>query len=357
MKRLVWMVISGSALLGMICPLRSAIAAQPFPETLKDVISLDLRQRLRMPQAELDLKMRPEVLERRGWRVLVEAKGQSWVYYVSPSQRIRFDAFESITPVVKSALAKRLGIALNDLQIRATELLIGPQPNEQVRWRILTENSLLLFDLDQAGEPWQQVRQPRVSISGRLPAGYQSIVLKDVMKRQGNRLSELRLQAKQITWNNCQSASPDRPTPTEVGICADVNRKGWQVKVSGGALPLVYYVDAEANDGELVAPDGMQSIPQRAIALVKQDVVKRSQLAAEEIRIHRVDPRFFDRCLDLKGWNCRNGIQAGWVVMALGNQVTEGRSRVWFYHINLAGTQAKLTQFGTWVPPLARFQS
>jgi hypothetical protein len=357
-------------------PATNRAQAISFPQALETKVLEDLRLRLGLPERTgsnvkivrvvklADPNSQPATAPLSKWQITVQAAGQSWVYIASQAGTINFAPVESIPPTVKASLAKRLGLAVPDLRIKAAQLTTRMRecpPNANcvtgyiLGWRILTFNSPKLFNVDAQGNRWGDEWQERTSSAG-LPLRLKSAVVRDVIDRRvGIPANLLVLAIKPITWSFC-GGSGDRPTPPLMGTCHTMKYSGWQMRVQSGGVRYVYYVQRSDNENS-IAPDGLQSIPQAGLKLVKQEAARRANVPDTEIHIQSVSPQYFDRCWDLPSADqtnpdCRDEIQAGWAVMALGGKSPNpGMSASWIYHVSLFGDQAKFVQAGSWSPP------
>ncbi|NJK54301.1 MAG: hypothetical protein HC936_18780, partial [Leptolyngbyaceae cyanobacterium SU_3_3] len=274
----------------------------------------DLRLRLGLPERTVskvritrvaslaDPNSQPTTTPTLKWQVTVQAAGQSWVYIASQPGTINFAPVESMPPIVKAALAKRLGIAVPDLRIKAAQLTTRMRecpsnanclPGYILGWRILTFNSPKLFNVDAQGNRWRNEWQERTSSAG-LPLPLKSAVMRDVIDRLvGIPPNLLVLGIKPITWSFCGGGG-DRPTPPLMGICHTMKYSGWQMRVQSGGVRYVYYVQRSDNENS-IAPDGLQSIPPAGLMRVKQEAARRANIPDTEIQIQSVSPQYFDR--------------------------------------------------------------
>jgi hypothetical protein len=296
-----------------------------------------------------------------GWQVTLRAQNQDWIYWVTPQRFMRLDAAASVNATVKAAIARRLNMPVRDLQVTAAELTtraLDCPPNASCMaglhwgWRVLVRNSPQLFHLDWQGGEWPRGLAQRTTQAG-LPLQQVNAVMRDVADR--GPATSLRVERiKAIAWNWCRSTgSPERPTPPEMGACANITQNGWQMVVRSGPMRYVYYLTATGNAvGTAIAPDGLQSLPSavrdRVIAAATQ------QSPYPNFSIQGVEARFFDRCLGEANpsVSCRQGIRAGWQMMAIGQSIdSNGRLPAWTYHTDTLGLQTKLIQTGFWAPP------
>lgn len=353
-------------------------AAQKLPKLLETAVVSDLNSRVGLPlriSSSNITKSQPatwqeclptsgasgisancQPVRKSGWQVAIEYDNQTWIYYANQNGTVILDGPGSINNTIKAAIAKRLAIPVKDIKITAAQLLnILPACPEntlcqapfgpQFSWRVLVENGEM-FHVDMGGNDWQRGLQARKSQAG-LPLTLHNAVLRDMADRYGLTANFQVEGIKAITWNWCQGGG-DKPTPPEMGICPNIEESGWQMVVKSGPIRYVYYLQ-EGTDPNRVAPDGSQSIPQSAIDLARREAARRAKTTTANIRIQQVKPQFFDRCLSVnnQGLDCRQEIQAGWLVMAVGGQ---SMSSAWFYHVDLLGNQAKFVRAGQWFP-------
>jgi hypothetical protein len=375
-----FVVSSCSAMLGLsvlvALPLISDACTTPkiekpgaLPNTLKPKILADLRNRLGLPQsaagalkivkvAAVADRPEPAVSNFPGWRVTVQAEGQDWVYIARQNNLIQFDAVASVPAKVRQAVAQKMQIPPQDLQLKAAELVTnrrqcpinsGCPIGYDLKWRILP-NSLYAqpYNFDAKGSEWQRWPDAATSSAG-LPPQVKTAVMRDVVNRARVIPPNLAVETiKAVTWNDCRGGSDSSPTPIPRGICADINRSGWQMRVRSGPIRYTYYVQSNSTDG--VGPDGMQSVPIGILEQVKRDVSQRTKVAAPEISVIKVSAQYFDRCLNGPGTDCQTGIITGWSVTTTENQ-PKGPTTFSEYHVSLNGEQIRFVQAGTYHYP------
>lgn len=318
-----------------------------------------------IPISDFDIKINPAIASFPKRRVTIQAQGQSWIYLAYQDESIAFDAAASVPEKVRIALAKKLRTpAVKDLQIKAAELVTnmrscpinsGCLVGYEINWRILAanENSVKIYNFNQEGADWQRWSKEQTSSNG-LPVKVKSAVIQDVIDRSLIIPSNLNIESiKPVTWSDCGNSGVDSPTPIPRGTCATINSSGWQMRVRSGAIRYTYYMQAnQANPDDLPVPDGMQSIPTTVLEQVKQDITQRTKTSAQNLRVIRVSPQYFDYCLDAAGKNCQNGIIAGWQVMTVGDQVRGDGSRShWLYYVSLNGEQIRFVKSGIYAEP------
>lgn len=201
---------------------------------------------------------------------------------------------------------------------------------------------------------------PTTTQSKLIPLRLEKAVIRDVLKRQSGILhnNPQVLSIKPLMWNFCRGGiTGDRPTPPLMGMCQDITYEGWHMRVQSGGVRYVYYVKRDHE--KVIAPDGLQSIPQSALLRVKQEAAQRGNVSATEIAIQTVSPQYFDRCLDVVSAepskpDCRNEIRGGWVVMVGAIHTAPSQPTSWVYHVSLLGDRAKFVRETSWsAPPTA----
>lgn len=333
-----------------------------MPHSLQEKVLEDLRNRLGLPQPAADnlkiVKIEHAIAATPGWRITIQAQGQHWVYLAGQDDTIRFDTVASIPEKVRSALSKTSRIPVDYLQIRAAELVTSMRqcpPNAgcltgyEWKWRILLNNQQV-YNFDEEGLEWQRWKVKESSDG--LPVNIKSAIMLDAVNRTLEIPSNLNVESiKAVTWNPC-SESPNSPTWGPRGTCADVNISGWQVKVRSGAILYTYYVPSSYQEGDPIAPDGMQSIPSDILEQVRQDISKRTKVPAQNLYVLTVAPHYFDRCLDAPGEDCQNGVIAGWSILALINGLPAiDNQDYWVYHASLNGEQTHFVRSGLYAYP------
>ncbi|MBD2578938.1 hypothetical protein [Oscillatoria sp. FACHB-1406] len=362
---------------------RISTRANNLPKTMETAIIEDLRNRLGLPE---EPAFRPVIKHREpatwegclptpgapgyggncqpithsGWKVKLEvpgetqAKGEIWTYYASQTDgTFLFDGLDSLNATVKGAIAKRLNLAPENLQVTAAELTFGAcqtkadcLPGHKLGWRVVDSYGRM-FHLDLQGNEMKRGLEMQRSEAG-LPIALKNAVLRDVADRDGVLTANLSVEGiKATAWNWCRGGQGEGPTPPEMGACPDFTQSGWQIKVRSGPMRYVYYLQEGST---AVAPDGMQSFPENAIARIKEDMAQRDPTTVENVSIRQVSPQFFNGCLNAKtsDLSCRQNVRAGWVVTAMGGGSLPNQS--WHYNVDLFGDRIEFIRTGTWHP-------
>lgn len=311
-----------------------------------------------------------KAVERSGWRVTVKQNREAWVYYVATDGFITLDGPASLNAVIKAALPKHLATEPKYVQVVAAR----PQPffrcptkdgcitarlAPQMAWKILVAGRRPLH-LDLQGK--LVTTQPDAPLPVKQPAEVTKVLRRmvqdDLSDRLGALPASLQLSsARATTWNWCRGRKGPGPTPPEMGMCMDVDQSGWQLLASFAGNRFVYYVTQGSSVKDVPSPDGMQSVPKRVMVAVQKAAAQRAGVKPEEMRVQSVSPAFFDGCLngDSQKLYCRQQIQGGWAVMAIGGTLPllsrPGMATAWFYSASLSGDEVQFVRSGNWAPP------
>jgi hypothetical protein len=306
---------------------------------------------------------------RSGWRVTMTGQGENWVYYVTNSGFITLDAIASLNKTILSNLSTRLLVQPNKLRILAAQLTKGVAPcpvnatckaKPTVGWRILVEGTEKPFFLGLDGKELNYGTASRFlpQQTAQMPRNIGERVLQDVLSRQNMLTPNLRVESiKAIKWNWCRGTGTG-PTRPEMGNCPDVEQAGWQMSVINKSDRYIYYIPktATSDSNFIPLPDGMQSLPASVVTAIQKDAAKRAKVPENMINLHWTTPKFFDHCLNINNQklHCRQSIQAGWQVKAVGGKVpsatTPTPTAAWIYNVNLGGNDIRFLQSSTWYP-------
>ncbi|MBD2664649.1 hypothetical protein [Richelia sinica] len=367
--------------------------ASPIPQTLPPNLETAVRQKMAqqleinprlikvtksqrttwqdcLPNNLGEIRSQPcKAVSRQGWSVTMSSPSENWVYYITNNGFITLDAPASLNKTILASLSKQLSLKPKQITIVAAQLTKGLPPcpinaackvKPILGWRILVKNQEKPIFLGLNGQPLNYG-----NLISFLPRNVNTMswdmglkVLQDVVSRHHILTANLKVESiKSTKWNWCRS-SGEGPTRPEMGICPDVEQTGWQMIVNSGANRYYYYIPTTAIPDQRFSPlpDGVQSLPTSIAAAIKKDAAKRAQVSLDQINLHQVEPKFFDNCLNIDNQklHCRQFVQAGWQVQAIGGNVSStnptGVMASWTYHVNLTGNDIRFAKSGVYSP-------
>jgi hypothetical protein len=377
---------------------RAAMAAalNRDPATMA-IVAMDTRFTTWMDCGVGQLPCKPA--PQQGWRVTVRGKNaagrsETWQYFVnSRDRRVTLDGPASLSATVRRAIARQSQIPLNQLKIRAAQLIqVLPScpPGALCKrspipaWQVLRDGVDVPYTFDLQGQkiPDDFRRLLPKDLAG-MPVSYGQQVIEDVRDRSGGQLpANFTVAAvRAVEWNACTGAGDIRPSPMPMGNCPNVTQRAWQVVTQGGPVQWIYYLPRpEVIPGDPIGhavplmplvqlrPDGLQSLPPAVADRVLKLPLPAS---ANSRRLFWADATAFDGCFNpthsltampvlggvTQALTCRTIVQPGWQITVH----TDGPAfdpisgpmgtPALTYHVTLDGKNTRLINETRWLPP------